>query len=150
MSKPHRIISIRIPHGEPLVAALLIFLLVAGARVLTLGPYLPSPWPAEEAAPASVPAPNAQLADRALNERVENLLGAMTLEQKIGQLTQYSAGTMTGPGTGRSDYDDQIVRGEIGSLFNEVGARLTNRYQRLPVVKRALHIPLLFGYDVID
>src|SRR5260221_8608643 len=73
----------------------------------------------------------------------------MTLEQKIGQLAQYSAGTMTGPGTGRSDYDDQIVRGEIGSLFNVVGARLTNRYQRLAVEKSALHIPLLFGYDVI-
>src|SRR5260221_447607 len=69
MSKPHRIISIRIPHREPLVTALLIVLLVAGGLFLTLGPDLSSPWPAEEAPPASLPAPNSHDGDRAPNAR---------------------------------------------------------------------------------
>jgi beta-glucosidase len=97
----------------------------------------------------NVTVPNAQLADTALNARVEKLLAQMTLDEKIGQLTQYSGGAMTGPGSGRNDYDDLIAKGEIGSLFNVVGAKATNRYQHVAVDKSRLHIPLLFGYDVI-
>ena len=93
--------------------------------------------------------PNVQLADPKLNARVENLLRTMTLEQKVGQLNQYSAGALTGPGTGRDDYNELIAKGEVGSLFNVVGAKLTNRYQHIAVEKSPLHIPLLFGYDVI-
>jgi beta-glucosidase len=92
---------------------------------------------------------NAQLADKALNARVEKLLGAMSLEQKIGQLTQYTAGVMTGPEGDRRDYDKMIGSGQIGSLFNVIGAGNTNYYQHLAVEKSPLHIPLLFGYDVI-
>jgi hypothetical protein len=56
--------------------------------------------------------------DPALDARVESLLRQMTLGEKVGQLVQYSAGQPTGPGTGRTDYEDMIARGQIGALFN--------------------------------
>ncbi len=92
---------------------------------------------------------NAQLADKALNARVEKLLASMSLEQKIGQLTQYTSGEWTGPEGNRLDYDNMIKQGQVGSLFNVVGAQSTNHYQHLAVEQSPLHIPLLFGYDVI-
>jgi len=73
----------------------------------------------------------------------------MTLEEKVGQLVQYSAGQPTGPGTGRTDYDDMIRKGEIGALFNITTARQVNAFQHIAVEQSRLHIPLLFGLDVI-
>jgi len=89
------------------------------------------------------------VADLALDARVESLLRRMTLEEKVGQLVQYSAGQPTGPGTGRTDYKDMIARGQIGSLFNVIDTPLVNEYQRIAVEKSRLHIPLLFALDVI-
>ena len=80
---------------------------------------------------------------------MESLLDRMTLEEKIGQLVQYSAGQATGPGTGRSEYRDMIARGQIGSLLNVTDTPLINEYQHIAVEKSRLHIPLLFGLDVI-
>src|SRR5438045_7597473 len=51
-------------------------------------------------------------------KKIEALLRKMTLEEKVGQLVQYSAGQPTGPGTGRTDYEDMIRKGEVGALFN--------------------------------
>src|SRR5437870_8974313 len=84
-----------------------------------------------------------------LEARVSELLRKMTLEEKIGQLVQYSAGQPTGPGTGRTDYEDMIAKGQIGALFNIVTAKRTNAYQRIAGEESRLHIPLLFGLDVI-
>src|SRR6202158_6202400 len=89
------------------------------------------------------------IADPKLDGRIESLLPGMTLEEKIGQLVQYSAGQATGPGTGRTDYKDMIARGQIGSLLNVVDTPLLNEYQHIAVEKSRLHIPLLFGLDVI-
>ncbi|HLZ50768.1 MAG TPA: glycoside hydrolase family 3 N-terminal domain-containing protein, partial [Candidatus Acidoferrum sp.] len=87
--------------------------------------------------------------DRALDSRIEAILRGMTLEEKVGQLVQYSAGQPTGPGTGRSDYEDMIAHGQIGSLFNVVDPHQINAYQRIAMEKSRLHIPILFGLDVI-
>src|SRR5437764_2928910 len=73
----------------------------------------------------------------------------MTLEEKVGQLVQYSAGQPTGPGTGRTDYDDMIRKGEVGALFNITTAHQVNVFQHIAVEQSRLHIPLLFGLDVI-
>src|SRR5947207_9911735 len=56
-------------------------------------------------------------------KKIEALLRKMTLEEKVGQLVQYSAGQPTGPGTGRTDYEDMIRKGEVGALFNITTAR---------------------------
>lgn len=89
------------------------------------------------------------LTSSSIDAKVEQLLKQMTLDEKIGQLNQYSAGAPTGPGTGRTDYADMIARGEVGSLFNLVGSRKTNEMQRIAMQKSRLHIPLIFGLDVI-
>lgn len=92
---------------------------------------------------------NAQLADKALNAKVEALLKQMTLEEKIGQTVQYSAGFATGPSGSKLSYDQLIERGEVGSLLNVSGAEHTNHYQHIAMEKSRLHIPILFGMDVI-
>ena len=89
------------------------------------------------------------VADPQLGARVEAILKRMTMEEKVGQLVQYSAGQPTGPGTGRSDYEDMIARGQVGSLFNVIDPKQINNYQRIAMEKSRLHIPILFGLDVI-
>lgn len=89
------------------------------------------------------------IANPALDARIETLVQKMTLEEKVGQLVQYSAGQPTGPGTGRSDYGEMIAKGQIGSLFNVIDPHQINSYQRIAMEKSRLHIPILFGLDVI-
>ena len=87
--------------------------------------------------------------DPSLDAKVEALLRQMTLEEKVGQLVQYSPGQATGPGAGRSDYKTLIASGEIGALFNISTAKETNAFQHVAVEKSRLHIPIVFGLDVI-
>jgi beta-glucosidase len=99
---------------------------------------------------AQIPATHADgIADNNLDIRVESILRQMTLEEKVGQLVQYSAGQPTGPGTGRSDYGDMIAHGQISSLFNVIDPHEINQYQKIAMEKSRLHIPILFGLDVI-
>ena len=91
----------------------------------------------------------APLSDPAIEARVSALLQQMTLEEKLGQLNQFSAGAATGPGTGRSEYKQMIAAGQIGSLLNLTGAKETNEMQRIAMTRSRLKIPLLFGLDVI-
>jgi beta-glucosidase len=109
------------------------------------------------AAQAGIPAPSPRgrtvpqflLEDPKVEARIDSLLHNMTLDEKIGQLVQYSAGQPTGPGTGRTDYEDMIAHGQIGSLFNVIDPQQITKYQQIAVEKSRLHIPLLFGLDVI-
>src|SRR5579859_6813081 len=112
---------------------------------------LPQPALAQAPEPASRSGalPHSPLTDPAIEKRVEALLKQMTLEEKVGQLAQYSSGAPTGPSAGNADYPSMIERGEVGSLFNLDSARAANQYQHIAVEKSRLHIPLLFGLDVI-
>jgi beta-glucosidase len=93
--------------------------------------------------------PNPQLASKEVNTRVESLLKQMTLEEKIGQLVQYSAGFATGPSASNLTYDELVAKGHVGSMLNVVGAERTNHYQHIAMEKSRLHIPIIFGLDVI-
>ncbi|RLF03717.1 MAG: glycosyl hydrolase, partial [Thermoprotei archaeon] len=78
---------------------------------------------------------------RPVEERVEDLLRRMTLEEKIGQMCQYS-------GFSR-ELKDLVKRGLVGSLLNVVGVEEVNRVQEIAVKESRLGIPLLLGLDVI-
>ncbi len=95
----------------------------------------------------SVPTP--QLVSKDVNARTEALLKKMTLEEKIGQLVSYSAGFATGPAASNLTYDELVAKGQVGSMLNVVGAEITNHYQHIAIEKSRLHIPVLFGLDVI-
>jgi beta-glucosidase len=92
---------------------------------------------------------DAQLTAPALKARVDDLLSRMTLEEKIGQLSLYSAGRLDGPATKHDSFEALIARGEVGALDNAVGAERTNALQRVAVEQSRLHIPLLLAKDVI-
>src|ERR1700738_5368765 len=96
-------------------------------------------------------ASNAQLADPQWNAKVDALLKKMTLDEKIGQLVQFSAGFATGPGAAgkNSRFEDMVAQGQVGSFLNVVGAEATNHYQHIAMEQSRLHIPLIFGLDVI-
>ena len=93
--------------------------------------------------------PHQNLIDPATEQKISALLRKLTLEEKIGQLVQYSAGQPTGPGTGRTDFNDMIQKGEIGAMFNITTAREANAFQRVALEKSRLRIPLIFGLDII-
>ncbi|HEY8937419.1 MAG TPA: glycoside hydrolase family 3 N-terminal domain-containing protein, partial [Cyclobacteriaceae bacterium] len=81
--------------------------------------------------------------------RVDSLLKLMTLEEKVGQLTLYTSDyDVTGP-TIREGYKEDIKAGKVGAIFNAFGAEYTRKLQEMAVKETRLHIPLLFGYDVI-
>jgi beta-glucosidase len=113
-----------------------------------LAVVLPAQSPKEASAFRGVPVRSTLMAP-SIEKKVDALLGQMTLEEKIGQLVQYSVGSPTGPGTGRSDYLEMVAKGQVGSLFNIESVKAANKFQHEAVEKSRLHIPLLFGLDVI-
>ena len=111
-----------------------------------------------------VPPSNPQLASPQIERKVDALLKQMTLDEKIGQLVQYSAteahpaptpgNTTTAlnvnpPAPGGVDSYVLAQKGQLGSMLNTVGQGLTNHFQHAAVDNTRLHIPLLFGADVI-
>jgi beta-glucosidase len=81
--------------------------------------------------------------------RIEILLGAMTLAEKLGQLTMTASSyAVTGPII-VGDSTDSIRAGTIGSLLNMLGAAHIREMQRLAVEESRLGIPLLIGFDVV-
>jgi beta-glucosidase len=95
---------------------------------------------------AQAPAP--KLDDPVIEQRITQLLGQMTLEEKIAQ-TVHFADSSTGPGSPHADYREQTAQGHVGSFENITGAAETNALQKIAVENTRLHIPLLFALDVI-
>jgi beta-glucosidase len=102
-------------------------------------------------------APRAAVAQALVNpateKKIDALLAQMTLEEKVGQLNQYSSPfDLTGPppseGAQKAAYE-QIRSGLVGSMLNVNGAEATRKAQQLAVENSRLKIPLIFGYDVI-
>ena len=79
--------------------------------------------------------------------RAQALLKQMTLDEKVGQLNQ-SAGVVM-PMLGSQKPDDLITQGRVGSILWLIDVKEINRLQHIAVEKSRLHIPILFGFDVI-
>ncbi len=84
------------------------------------------------------------------DQKVADILSKMTLEEKVGQLVQYSGFEYaTGPQNSNSaNVLNEIKQGKVGSMLNVAGAAETRKFQELALQSR-LKIPLLFGQDVI-
>jgi len=81
--------------------------------------------------------------DQAVHQRIDSLLKAMNLDEKIGQLSQlFDFRT-------EKAIDDAVTKGRVGSLLFVTDPSEINRLQHLAVDQTRLHIPLIFGFDVI-
>ncbi len=100
---------------------------------LALVPIAPSQTPSSTAAPD----------EATIHQRADALLKQMTLEEKLGQLNQLFA---FGP---PATFDDAVSKGQLGSLLFVTDPAQVNHFQHLAVEKSRLHIPLIFGFDVI-
>ncbi|MDQ1162281.1 beta-glucosidase [Chryseobacterium sp. SORGH_AS 447] len=87
---------------------------------------------------------------KTIDQKVSEILSKMTLEEKVGQLVQYSGFEYaTGPQNSNSaNVLNEIKQGKVGSMLNVAGAAETRKFQELALRSR-LKIPLLFGQDVI-
>ncbi len=84
-----------------------------------------------------------------IEKRIDSVMARMTIDEKVGQLTLYTSDwDVTGP-TMRSGYKEDIKSGKVGAIFNAFTVNYTRDLQKLAVEGTRLHIPLLFGYDVI-
>ncbi|SAM35942.1 glycoside hydrolase family 3 N-terminal domain-containing protein [Pseudomonas sp. 1 R 17] len=80
---------------------------------------------------------------------VEALLQQMTLEEKVGQLSQLGVqDTPTGPVIDQGELA-QLPMNTVGSVLGAYGVEQTRRLQEHVVTRSRLHIPLLFAFDVI-
>jgi beta-glucosidase len=89
--------------------------------------------------------------DPAIEKKIDSLISLMTPDEKLGQLNQVSG-----------DWDEKkhesilspelhelLRRGGVGSFLNITGAEQTRKFQKIAVEESRLHIPLIFGLDVI-
>lgn len=87
--------------------------------------------------------------DKKIESKVDSVLNMMTLDEKIGQLNQYTGDRdATGPITNNPDKLKDIRDGKLGSMLNVRGAKETRAVQEIAMQSR-MKIPLIFGLDVI-
>lgn len=78
-----------------------------------------------------------------IEQKVDELLGKMTLQEKIGQMNQLS------PNGSIEEMADLIKEGKVGSLLNLTNPELVNKAQEIAVKESRLGIPILMSRDVI-
>jgi beta-glucosidase len=90
------------------------------------------------------------LTEAQIHDKATNLLQQMTLEEKVAQLSQL-------PGTGSAEFKENVKK-PLEEILKQVGAgsilwisdpKEINRLQHVAVEQSRLHIPVLFGLDVI-
>jgi beta-glucosidase len=87
--------------------------------------------------------------DSKMNQFIDGLMKKMTLDEKIGQLNLVTPGGAVTGAVVSKDVDTKIRNGEVGGLFGITGPDKIRRAQEIAVKSSRLHIPLLFGLDVI-
>tara|TARA_B110000459_G_C16617167_1_gene499574 strand:+ start:416 stop:2653 length:2238 start_codon:yes stop_codon:yes gene_type:complete len=88
-----------------------------------------------------------------IDNRVDDLISKMTLEEKLGQMNQYNGfWNVTGPtpkeGNAKEKYD-HLAKGWVGSMLNVRGAKEVRAVQEVAVNESRLGIPLIIGFDLI-
>jgi beta-glucosidase len=103
------------------------------------------------ASTAAVVIPSAGAQDRLFSneakQKAEVLLKQMTVDEKVGQLNESSGMVM--PGLATEKPDELIAKGGAGSILWQMNVKEINRLQHIAIEKSRLHIPIIFGFDVI-
>ena len=88
-----------------------------------------------------------------IEKKVNELLGRMTLEEKVGQMNQYVGfWDLTGPAPDSGDAAEKyehLRKGYVGSMLNVRGVENVKGVQKIAVEESRLGIPLIIGFDVI-
>ena len=84
-----------------------------------------------------------------MNQFIDELMGKMTLQEKIGQLNLPVTGDIITGSTVSGDVVGKIKAGQVGGLFNMKGVQSIRALQEVAVKQSRLGIPLIFGMDVI-
>lgn len=88
-----------------------------------------------------------------IDRRVDSVLSLMTLEEKVGQMNQYNGfWDVTGPAPQGGDAAikyEHLKKGWVGSMLNVKGVKDVRALQKIAVEETRLHIPVIFGFDVI-
>ncbi|HYP45378.1 MAG TPA: beta-glucosidase BglX [Propionibacteriaceae bacterium] len=93
-------------------------------------------------------------AEAAIGARADELLAAMTLAEKAGQLTQYFSFGLPDATVGTEpvevgEVERALANGGVGSLLFVTDPAEINRLQRLTIAGNRHGIPALFGFDVV-
>ena len=93
---------------------------------------------------------SAQAVDQAkMDQFINDLMGKMTLQEKIGQLNLPVTGDIITGSSVSGDVVGKIKAGQVGGLFNMKGVQSIRALQEVAVKQSRLGIPLIFGMDVI-
>jgi beta-glucosidase len=87
--------------------------------------------------------------DAKMNAFVTGLMSKMTLDEEIGQLNLVTMGRAITGSVVNNGVEARIKKGEIGGVFGVYGTEYVSKIQDLAVKESRLHIPLIFGLDVI-
>lgn len=143
----------KLSHYAPALPALFFALAASGAAAQS-----------RSASQSQVALTNPQLASPLIERRVNELLKQMTLDEKLGQLVQYNTAGATSSTVAAGQAADLAQNPEanyhldpmqlaatsrMGSMLNVAGAARVSAYQHAAVEKSRLHIPLIFGADII-
>ena len=87
--------------------------------------------------------------DAKKHQFVNELLAKMTLEEKLGQLNLPASSDFVTGAVSSSDIAQKVKDGKVGGVFNIRSVTKIKELQEYAVKNTRLHIPLLFGMDVI-
>lgn len=101
------------------------------------------------AIPAVATSAQTKSGDAKMDSFISGLMSKMTLDEKIGQLNLVTSGrALTGSSVNKG-VEESIKKGDIGGIFGVYGTDYIGKAQDLAVKNSRLHIPLIFGLDVI-
>ncbi|HJE39078.1 MAG: beta-glucosidase BglX [Candidatus Amulumruptor caecigallinarius] len=98
---------------------------------------------------ASGLAASAKGTEAEMNAFINDLMGKMTLQEKLGQLNLPASDDIVTGEAKNSNIGEMVSKGEVGGVFNIAGVEKIRDLQRVAVEESRLGIPLLFGMDVI-
>lgn len=87
--------------------------------------------------------------DLKMQQFINALMSKMTLEEKLGQLNLPASSDFVTGAVSSSDIADKVKAGKVGGVFNIRSVTKIKELQQFAVNNTRLHIPLLFGMDVI-